>query len=219
MLLLPQGFNLVPGKSPDKAVAASAASEVGTFHLSGPPNRRNPRETRTAAIPLLCQTGRETRKPGRILNPRNFHLHTALSITCNLTRVNRNTQARDKSLPTCTNTPAWDPCWVFWGGFPPCLGVSRGSDGQPKEMPFPARTPARQLSGSAERKSTITQSGAAAALQPMSGGQNHKGIERLNIFLGAGCRDELGKGVRLGFFDPVAFLEILHPSWGNASRG
>ena len=70
-----------------------------------------------------------------------------------------------------------------------------------------------------KRKSTISQSGAAAALQPMSGGQNHKGIERLNIFLGAGCRDELGKGVRLGIIGPVTFLEILRPSEGNASRG
>lgn len=53
----------------------------------------------------------------------------------------------------------------------------------------------------------------------MSGGQNHKGIERLNIFLGAGCRDELGKGVQLGIFGPVPFPEILRPSWGNAFRG
>lgn len=46
----------------------------------------------------------------------------------------------------------------------------------------------------------------------MSGGQNHKGIERLNIFLGAGCKDAPGKGVQMGIFCPVAFLEILCPS-------
>lgn len=132
MLLLPQGFNSVPGKSPDKAVAASAASEVGTFHLSGPPNRRHPRETRTAAIPLLCPTGRETRKPRRILNPRSFHLHTALSITCNLTRVNRNTQARGKSLPTCTNTLAWDLCWVCFFS-PPIWGLDGAAMASPRK--------------------------------------------------------------------------------------
>lgn len=53
----------------------------------------------------------------------------------------------------------------------------------------------------------------------MSGGQNHKGIEPLNIFLGANCRDELGKGVRVGVFEPTAFLDILRPSWGNTSSG
>ncbi|KAJ7395899.1 hypothetical protein BTVI_150468 [Pitangus sulphuratus] len=51
---------------------------------------------------------------------------------------------------------------------------------------FPSRTPSHWFSGSRERKSTISHSGAAAALQPMSGGQNHKGIQRLNIFLRAG---------------------------------
>lgn len=55
----------------------------------------------------------------------------------------------------------------------------------------------------------------AKLLQPMSGGQNHKGIQRLNIFLGAGCRDELGKGVWLGIFGLIAFLEMVRPRWGK----
>lgn len=114
MLWLPQGFNSVPAKSSERAVAAPAASEVGSFHPSRPQNHCNPRENRTAGILLLC---RETRKPRRILNPQSSDLHTALSITRNLTRVNRNTQARGRSLPTCTNTLAWDPRWVFPPGW------------------------------------------------------------------------------------------------------
>lgn len=83
---------------------------------------------------------------------------------------------------------------------------------------FPSRTPARWLSGSTERKSTISQSGATTALQPMSGGQNHKGIKGLNIFLWAGCRDELSKGTRLGIFGLLSDTGD-HPGGGTHPGG
>lgn len=96
-------------------------------------------------------------------------------------RVNRNTQARGRALPTCTNTLASDPRWFFFFPSPEKHG------GSPKSR---IRSLAPRLLLAAPRGNPQS-----VEAEPMSGGQNHKGIERLNIFLGA----ELGKG--FGFWD------------------
>lgn len=118
MLLLPQGFNSVPGKKLSAGSCCSCCERISTFHLSGPPNPRNPRETRTAGMPLLWEPGWGERpgNPGGSCTLTAYIYIPALSITPNLTRVNRNTQAHGKSLPTCTNTPQLG---IRAGFFPP----------------------------------------------------------------------------------------------------
>lgn len=101
------------------------------------------------------------------------------------------------------------------GFFPlPCMGrMGQRPAGLKKCLPIAPR-PAGFL---AARRGN-PQSVKAEPLQPMSGGQNHKGIERVNIFLGAGCRDGQ-RGSGWGFLVPSPSRRSFVPAGGTLLRG